>query len=118
MATSPLTSAEELTGREGSRVRLRGTDGVQDLHGYSIKVRGSDGQWVKKTRIAYVELGSGTFVELSDRPDGEMRSLEGRPVIAEGTFLRPVQPPADSVANQPSSSMTLTDVISVEPVDG
>jgi hypothetical protein len=92
MVMSPLTPAEELTGREGARVRLRGTYGVQDLHGYSIKVRGPDGQWVKKTRIAYVELGPGTFVELSDRPDGEMRSLEGRPVIAEGTLFRPAAP--------------------------
>ena len=70
---------------------------------------------MKKTRIAYVELGPGTFVELSDRPDGEMRSLEVRPVIAEGTLLRPAPPSADSVASQPSSLMTLTDVTSVEP---
>jgi hypothetical protein len=107
----------ELAGREGTSVRLRGTYGVQDLHGYSIKVQGPDGQWVKKTRIAYVELEPGTFVELSDRPDGEMRALEGCPVIVEGTLTKPAAPPAGTDASQPSSSLTLNDVTLVEPVD-
>ena len=117
MAASPLTSAAELTGREGTSVRLRGTYGVQDLHGYSIKVQGPDGQWVKKTRIAYVELEPGSYVELADRPDGEMRAMEGCAVIVEGTLIRPAAPPANSDANQPSSSLTLREVTSVEPVD-
>ncbi|HTT92416.1 MAG TPA: hypothetical protein VMF65_22885 [Acidimicrobiales bacterium] len=115
MSSSPLTSAAELAGREGARVQLQGTYGVQDLHGYAIKVRGPDGQWVKKTRIAYVEL-DGASVELADRPDGEMRALEGRRVIADGTLVRPAPPPSDSDASQPSSPLTLAEVTSVKAV--
>jgi hypothetical protein len=114
MAPPTIASAGDLSSHLGHNVILQGTYGVQDLGGHAIKVQGPDGTWTKRTKIAYVQLGQGTFVELADRPDGEMHALEGRQVLAAGTLVRPPGPPSGGIAATSSSPMTLVQVTSVK----
>lgn len=113
MSLPMIASAGDLSAHEGHDVVLHGTYGVQHLGGHALKVQGPDGQWTKRTKVAYVQLGHGTFVELADRPDGEMHALEGHQVLATGKLVRPPPPPYGGIAATPSSPLTLH-VTSVE----
>jgi len=115
MADSPITSVSSLDDHEGNRVTVRGTYWVQDLGGHTLKVPDGKGGYRSVKRVAHVRLAGGD-VELGDRPDDEMRELDGRTVEASGR----VYVPADSGDEAMASSAplpTMTDIADVIPVD-
>ena len=102
-----IQSKSDLAGHEGNPVKICGYYGVQDMGGYTIKVKTADGNWKRIRRIAYIKLQDGCFINLENRPDNEMKTLDGRRVIATGNLISPADPPAKPIMASPDAVPTL-----------
>jgi hypothetical protein len=113
MANPPLTTTSEVASHDQEHVTVGGTYTVQDLGGHSIRIEDGDGGWRTVKRIALVRLDDGGFVELVDRPDEEMDTLDGQRVVADGLLFHPAA--AEDEAMAASDPLpTLTSVSRVE----
>ncbi|UCF90761.1 MAG: hypothetical protein JSW39_21110 [Desulfobacterales bacterium] len=57
-----IQAATDLTGHAGKQVQVCGLYGVQELGGYSIKIKAADGSWKRVRRIAFLKLQDGSFI--------------------------------------------------------
>ena len=117
MARPPLTSTPEVEAHDQERVAVGGTYTVQDLGGHTIRIEDGTGGWRTVRRIALIRLDDDGFVELVDRPDEEMDTLDGHTVIAEGLLFHPA-PAEDETVAEADPLPTLTSITRVEPTSG
>ena len=114
MSVLIIASSSELAAHQDEQVRIRGIYGVQNLGGYTLKIKDAGGRWKRVNRIAFVRLEDEHYVVLEDRLDEEMEALNGQPVIATGKLYIPANSPPLPVAAKPASVPTLVEIISVE----
>jgi len=115
MSPPIIQSASELIGNEGKQVRIYGSYGIQDLGGYAVKVKAANGSWKRIRKIAYIKLEDGTFIELKNRPDDEMKALDGHRVVATGKLIIPAEPTAMPIMARPDPVPTLIEIYSIQP---
>ncbi len=75
--------------------------GIQDLAGYAIKFKVADGSWKRVRKVAFVKLEDGIFIELQNRPDDEMKMLNGCRVIATGKLIMAADAPPNPTWQDP-----------------
>ena len=116
MSLPIIQSASDLTGNEGKPVKICGDYGIQDLGGYAVKVKAANGSWKRVRKIAFVKLEDGIFIELENRPDDEMKMLNGRRVMATGKLIMAADPPPKPVMARPGPVPTLVEIDSIQPL--
>lgn len=115
MSLPIIQSASELLGHEGEQVRICGSYGVQDLGGHTLKVKAADGNWKRVKRVAFIKLQDGSFINLANRLDDEMKALNRRRVVATGKLAIPADPSAQPIMARPGPVPTLIEIDSVRP---
>lgn len=115
MSLPIILSATELPGHEGKQVQICGSYGVQDLGGHAVKVKAADGSWKRVRRVAFIKLQDGCFINLENRPDEEMKALDGRRVIVSGKLIIPADSPVLPIMARPGPVPTLIEIDSIQP---
>ena len=113
MSLPTIVTASDITGNEGKLVSVRGKYGVQDLGGYAVKVKSSDG-WIRVQKIAHIKLMDESYINLPNRPDDEMNALNGCRVSATGKLLIPADPRSQPVMAKPDPLPTLDEISLIE----
>lgn len=115
MSLPIIHSASELTENEGKQVRICGSYGVQDLGGHALKVKAADGSWMRVKKVVFIKLQDGSFINLANRTDDEMKALNRRRVVASGKLIILADPSAQPIMSRPGRVPTLIEIDSVRP---
>ena len=78
-------------------------------------VKAADGNWKRVKRVAFIKLQDGSFINLANRLDDEMKALNRRRVVATGKLVIPADPSAQPIMSRPGPVPTLIEIDSVRP---